>query len=166
MKSILTAIDSISEWSGKVVSWLVVGFGLVILYEVVSRYIFNAPTTWAMEISQALYGAWAVLLGAYILREGGHVNVDIIYVRFSPRVKAIVSLFTWLIFFLWVGVMMWKGLELGWHSLMIGEREASTFGIPLYPVKLCIPLGAFLLLLQGLAGYIRNAHFAITGREL
>jgi len=166
MKSIVTTIDSISEWSGKVVSWLVVAFGLVILYEVVVRYIFHDPTTWALEISLMLYGAWAVLLGAYILREGGHVNVDIIYNHFSPRVKAIVSLFTWLIFFLWVGVMMWKGWEMGWNSLMMGEREASSFGGPLYPAKLCIPLGAFLLLLQGLAGYIRNAHLAITGREL
>jgi TRAP-type mannitol/chloroaromatic compound transport system permease small subunit len=166
MRSFLKAIDSISEWSGKVVSWLAVGFALVILYEVVSRYIFNAPTIWAMEVSQALYGGYVVLLGAYILREGGHVNVDIIYNRFSPRARAGVSLFTWLIFFLWVSVVMWKGLELGWHSLMIGEREASSFAIPLYPAKLCIPLGAFLLLLQGLAGYIRNAHLALTGREL
>lgn len=166
MKSIVTTIDSISEWSGKVVSWLAVAFGLVILYEVVARYIFNAPTIWALEVSLALYGAWAVLLGAYILREGGHVNVDILYVRFPPRVKAIVSLFTWLFFFLWISVVVWKGWGMGWHSLMILEREASSFGGPLYPAKLCIPLGAFLLLLQGIAGYIRNAHLAITGREL
>ena len=165
MKSILKVIDSISEWSGKIVSFAVIAFALVILYEVFARYIFNAPTTWALEISQALYGAWLMLVGAYILWMGAHVNVDVVYARFPPRTKAIVNSFTWLIFFMWVGVMVWKGWEMGWFSLMEGEREPTSFGCPVYPTKLCIPVGASLLFLQGLAGYIRNATFAITGRE-
>jgi len=165
MKSILKVIDSISKWSGQIVSFLVIAFALVILYEVVARYIFDVPTTWALEISQALYGAWVILVGAYILWAGGHVNVDVVYARFPPRTKAIVNSFTWLIFFMWVGVLAWKGWEMGWFSLMEGEREPTSFGCPVYPTKLCIPVGAFLLFLQGLAGYIRNAIFAITGRE-
>lgn len=166
MKSILKAIDSISEWSGKVVSFLVIAFCLVILYEVVARYIFNAPTIWAHEISVALFGVWAVSLGAFILRRGGHINVDIIYNRFSPRKRAIIDLFTWLIFFLWIGVALWKGWQMGLVSLSFREHIESPFAIPVYPAKLAITLGIFLIFLQGLARYIRTAAFALTGREI
>jgi len=166
MKSFLKAIDSISEWSGKIVSFLAIAFCLVILYEVVARYIFNAPTIWAHEISLALYGVYVVLLGAFILLGGGHVNVDIIYNRFSPRRKAIIDLFTWLIFFLWVGVAVWKGWQMGLVSLSFQEHIESPFGCPVYPVKLAVPLGLLLIFLQGLAKYIRTATFALTGREL
>ncbi len=58
MRVILKVIDSISEWSGKIVSFLVIAFAVVILYEVVARYIFHSPTNWALEISVALYGAF------------------------------------------------------------------------------------------------------------
>lgn len=165
MKSILKVVDSISDWSGKIVSFLAIAFALVILYEVVARYIFNSPTIWAMEISQALYAFYVVLLGAYILRRGGHVNVDVVYSHFSPRTKAIVNSFTWLLFFSWISVMAWKGWETGWFSLTVGEHQVSPFASPIYPIKLCIPVGAFLIFLQGLAGYIRNATFVVTGRE-
>ncbi len=166
MKKALGLIDSISEWSGKIVSFLVIAFTLVILYEVIARYVFNSPTIWAQEVSVALYGVYIVLIGAYVLRIGQHVNVDIIYNRFPPRIRAAVNLFTWLLFFLWVGTLIWKGWQSGWSSFLVREREPTTFGLPVYPVKLCIPVGAFLLFLQGLATYIRNAVFAVTGKEL
>ncbi len=54
---------------------------------------------------------------------------------------------------------------MGWFSLMEGECQGTSFGCPVYPIKLCIPLGAFLIFLQGLSGYIRSATIAITGRE-
>jgi len=166
LKRALSVIDAISEWSGKVVSFFVLIFAVVILYEIVARYIFNSPTTWALEISLAFYGAYVALIGAYVLRGGQHVNVDVLYGRFSPRVKAIVNLFTWLLFFLWVGAIVWKGWHAGWASLVAKEREPTSFGCPIYPVKLCIPVGGFLLFLQGLAGYIRSAITAISGKEL
>lgn len=166
MKSILKVIDSISEWLGKIISFLVIVVTVVILYEVVARYVFSSPTIWAFEISLALYGFYVVLLGAYVLRVGGHVNVDIVYRRFSPRARAIVNLFTWLLFFFWIGVLVWQGCIMSWFSLTVGECWDTPFGFPIYPVKLSIPLGAFFIFLQGLAGYARNVTFAITGREI
>ncbi len=165
MRRALKVIDAISEWSGKVVSFLVIVFTLVILYEVVARYLFDSPTNWTFEVSLAFYGAYIVLIGAYVLRVGQHVNVEILYGRFPPRVRAAVDLFTWCLFFLWVGSMIWEGWQSGWHSLLVREREPTSFGCPVYPVKLCIPVGAFLLFLQGLADYVRNAVLAVTGRE-
>jgi TRAP-type mannitol/chloroaromatic compound transport system permease small subunit len=166
MKFALRVIDTISDWSGRISSFLVLVITGVILFEVIARYVFGAPTIWAYEISLALYGIYVALIGAYTLVHGVHVNVDILYDRFSPRTKAGVNVFTWLIFFLWCGVLVWTGWMRGWDSLMIGERESTAFGCPIYPVKLSLAVGGSLLLLQGAAGYVRNVYTFITGREI
>jgi TRAP-type mannitol/chloroaromatic compound transport system permease small subunit len=166
MKIVLRVIDSISDWTGKISSFLIIVITGVILFEIIARYIFARPTTWAFEISLGLYGIYVALLGAYVLVTGGHVNVDILYARLSPRTKAGVNLFGWLIFFLWCGALVWTGWVRGWESLLIGERESTTFGCPIYPVKLSLAVGGSLLFLQGLAVYVRNVYTFITGRKI
>jgi len=166
MKSVLKVIDNISDWTGKITSFLIIIITGVILFEVIARYIFNAPTTWAFEISLSLYGIYVALLGAYTLVTGGHVNVDILYSRFSFRTKAGVSLFSWLIFFLWCGALVWTGWIRGLDSFMIRESESTAFGCPIYPVKLSLAVGGSFLFLQGLAGYIRNIYTFITGKKI
>ncbi len=166
MKKALKVIDRMSEWTGRLVSFLILFMTGVILFEITARYIFGKPTTWAFEISLALYGIYVALLGAYTLVTGGHVNVDILYSRFSPRARAGVNSFSWLIFFLWCGALAWTGWIRGIESLMIRESESTAFGCPIYPVKLSLAVGGSLLFLQGLAGYIRNIYTFVTGRKI
>ena len=164
MKRFLKTIDRISEQSGKAVSFLIVFLVFVILYEIFVRYLFNSPTIWAHEIAQMIYGAYVILLGAYVLQRGGHVNVDILYHRFRPRTRAIIDLFTWLLFFYFCGLLLLKGGEMAWDSLKVLETEPTSFAPPVYPIKMMIPLGALLILLQGLAKFIRDLTLAITGK--
>jgi len=166
MKFVLKVIDSISDWSGRISSFLVLVITGVILFEVISRFVFGKPTIWAYEISLALYGIYVALIGAYTLVHGVHVNVDILYAGFSQRTRAGVNVFTWLIFFLWCGVLVWTGWIRGLESLVIRERESTAFGCPIYPVKLSLAIGGSLLLLQGAAEYIRNVYTFITGKKI
>src|SRR4029453_15089765 len=78
MSSIIVTIDTISLWTGRVVMWLTVPLMCVIVYEVLARYIFTAPTRWAYDISRMLYGAMFVLGAAYALSKGGHIRADFI----------------------------------------------------------------------------------------
>ena len=165
MEKFLKTIDQISEKSGKAVSFFILFLVVVILYEIGARYFFKSPTIWAHEISQMIYGAYVILLGAYVLRRGGHVNVDILYHRFQPRTRAIIDLFTWLLFFYFCGLLLWKGGEMAWDSFAAWETGPTSFAPPLYPIKTMIPLGALLILLQGLAKFIRDLIFAFTGKE-
>ncbi len=137
----------------------------VIFYEIIVRYLFNSPTIWVHEIAQMIYGAYVILLGAYLQQRDGHVNVEILYDRFTPRTRAIIDLFTWLLFFYFCGVLLWKGGEMAWDSFLYRETDPTTFAPPVYPIKMMIPLGAFLILLQGLAKFIRDLTLAITGKE-
>ena len=101
-----------------------------------------------------------MLGGGYVFLHEGHVRLDALYERFTPRVKAILDLITFIFFFIFCGVLIWKGWLMGWDSLMMLERTQSAFAPPLYPIKLVIPVGAGLLILQGLAKFIRDLSIA------
>jgi TRAP-type mannitol/chloroaromatic compound transport system permease small subunit len=165
MEKFLHTIDRINEKTGKAISYLILFLVGVILYEIFVRYLFNSPTIWAHETSQMIYGAYVILLGGYVLQRGGHVNVDIFYHRFKPRTRAVIDIFTWLLFFYFCGMLFLKGGEMAWDSFKVLETEPTVFAPPVYPIKMMIPLGALLILLQGLAKFIRDLTLAITGKE-
>jgi TRAP-type mannitol/chloroaromatic compound transport system permease small subunit len=162
---VLRFIDHLSEWTGKASAFLVLALSLVIGYEVVARYIFNRPTIWAHEFSAMIFGAYLALGGAYILSTSGHVNMDLIYVCLSPRKKALIDIITFWFFALFCVAIVWKGGDTAWYSLKIREEARTTWGPPLYPIKMVLPIGASLLLLQGIAKFIRDAIILIKGSE-
>jgi TRAP-type mannitol/chloroaromatic compound transport system permease small subunit len=165
MKKFLRVVDRISEISGKAVSFFIIPLGVVILIEIVSRYLFNRPTIWVHEVSQMIFGAYVILLGAYALQRGSHVNVEILYGRFRPRTRAAIDLFTWVLFFFFCGIILVKGWEMAWNSFLVRETDSTSFAPPLYPIKMMVPLGSLLILLQGLAKFLRDLLFVISGKE-
>ncbi len=166
MKRILQGIDTISEWSGQILSWLIIAMISILLFEITLRYVFNSPTNWAHETTQQMFAAYSVLSGAYVLVHFQHARVDFIYMRFPPRGRAILDLITSLLFFLFIIVLLIKGVEQALVSLRIKEVGHSFWAPPMYPIRITLPVAAFLIALQGLAHFIRSLSMAITGREL
>jgi TRAP-type mannitol/chloroaromatic compound transport system permease small subunit len=163
---LVSVIETISIWSGKTVSFLLLALIGVITYEVVARYFFHAPTIWAHETMVFTAGIIYIIGGAYTHCLRGHVVVDIVYNRFSPRGRAVMDIFIGFVFFLmYVGIMLWMGGVVAWESIMEREHTGSFWNPPVYPIKAMIPLGALLMLLQGLAKFIRDVKILITGRE-
>jgi len=158
-------IDAISEWTGKAISFLVIPMVLVLVYEVIMRYGFNSPTLFSHETSVFLYGTTGMLAGAWVLCRDGHVKMDAIYGRLSLRVRAIIDLATAPFFFLLVGVVLWTGWDMAYFSVKVNEHTQTPWGPPYYPLKLAIPVSAFLLLLAGVAKFIRDFFHAYK-REL
>lgn len=162
---LVAVIEAISSWSGKVVSILLLVLIGVIIYEVVARYAFNAPTIWAFESITFAAGILFVIGGAYAYYLKKHVIVDIVYNRFSPRVKAILDISVCFSFFLiYVGIVLSMGGIAAWESILDLEHTGSRWNPPLYPVKAMMPVGFFLILLQGLAKLIRDVKTVITGK--
>lgn len=165
VKPALHVIDLISEWTGKAVSFLIIPMVLILCYEVVLRYVFNAPTLWAHEISRHFFGLFFVLGFAYTHRHHAHVNVDILIRRLSARGQAIVNIVTSVFFFYLFGLMLWFGSTYAWRAILLQETTQSVFGSPVYPIKVAIPIGALLILLQGLAQLVRDLNTAIKGEK-
>jgi len=162
MKSLLQIIDSVSEWSGKVFSLLAIVVVFIITYEVIARYAFGSPTKWAHESMTILSGVIYIIGGAYTLYVGGHVNVDVLYGRLSRRGRAILDLVTFPFLLAFVSVILWSGGIRGWESVMRWETRFSHWSPPLWPIRLMVPLGGLLILVQGLAKFIRDLSVAIA----
>jgi TRAP-type mannitol/chloroaromatic compound transport system permease small subunit len=167
MRRVLAGIDFVSEWSGKLVSGLIVIIMAILLLEVALRFLFNAPTIWVHELSMHMFGTYSVIAGAYVLLHDQHVKIDIIYLNFSLRHRAIIDCFTYLVFFLFIGMMLRYGIMIAWRAVELRQAVSpSPWGSPIWPVKLTVPIAAFLMLSQGLAQFIRVLNIAITGKEL
>jgi TRAP-type mannitol/chloroaromatic compound transport system permease small subunit len=164
MKKLLKIIDSLSEWSGKIFSYLLWPGVAVLVYEVVARYVFNAPTIWAHGTAQRIFAIYYFICGAYISLNRSHINMDIIYNRFTPRKQAFLDIISFCFFFIFCGVLLWYGSRYAWSSLIRLEPCNTPFRAPLYPVKLIIPIGALLIMLQELAHLWRNIYLVITGK--
>jgi TRAP-type mannitol/chloroaromatic compound transport system permease small subunit len=165
LRQVLRTIDLVNAWVAKTVAWVVVVIIATTIYEIVMRYVFNAPTDWVFEFNYLIHGPYFLLLGAYTFAINGHVNVDIIYARLSKRARAVVDLFTMPLFFFFTLMMLVYGGRFAMNSLSFRETLSSAWAPPIYPIKFAIPVAAFLLLLQGLAKYIRDLHLAVTGKE-
>jgi TRAP-type mannitol/chloroaromatic compound transport system permease small subunit len=118
-------------------------------------------------MSAMLFGTFIILGGAYTAKEQKHVNMDILYSRFSKRGRAVLDIVTFFVLTIpFLGILLWKGGEGAWRSLVTGEHDSTQWGPPLYPFRLMLPLGAFLFLLQAIAKFIRDCRtFSLKGRE-
>jgi len=158
-------IDKISEYAGIGVSFLIIFLMLAIPFEVVMRYIFKNPTEWSLEITQYILCALIAFGGAFTLRVQGHVNVDILYGRFNMKTRSLVNVFTYLILFFYLVLLIWKSGAVAARSMAWGETSSSAFNPPIWPVKFFIPIGAALLLLQAVVSYIRYIIQIISGKD-
>jgi len=164
IKFFLKTVDAISEWSGKFIAFTILAGIFILVYEVILRYLFNAPAMWTHGTCQRIFAVYYVLAGVYVHRDRAHVNVEILYNRFSIRKKAILNVITSPVFFAFCGVLLWQGIKFAWTSVSQFEPDETPWRAPIYPIKLMIPAGAFLILLQGVANLVRDLSTAITGR--
>lgn len=157
MTPFLLFIDSLSTWVGKAFAWLILVLTFGVSYEVFVRYLLNAPTTWAFDVSYITYGALFLMAGPYALSRNGHVRGDVLYRFWRPRVQATMDLTLYFIFFLpAVLAFMYSGF--GYAAMSVRFKEVSIFspaGVPVFPLKALIPIAGVLLLVQGIAEMIR-----------
>ena len=168
MKSLMRVvriIEWISECSGKLVSFLILITMALIVCEVILRYIFHAPTLWNMEAVGWSFGILWVMAGAYACFAETHVKMEVFYVRFGPRGKAILDLISAPLFFVFIVAIVWHGWDVALTSIKISEHSSSMFTPPIYPVKIVIVIGGLLMFLQGVAKWIIDFHTAISGRK-
>jgi len=140
----------------RIARFLILAMAIIVTLEVILRYVFNHPTLWAWEVNSQLLCASAILAGGYALVNREHVNVDLLYRRFSIRTRAIVDLCTSGLTFLFCGVAVWKMGVMAWDSLTILEHAPTIWRPPLYPIKTVLALGAFLLLLAAVSKFISD----------
>lgn len=157
LERIVKAIDTFSIKQGEISSLLAIPLLVVVVYEVVMRYVFDAPTSWGFEATTFLYGVHYMLGLAYCDVYGGHVRVDVFTARLPMKVQGGIGVLTNLVFFMPVMILMTiASWQYAWMS--IGQREvnSTSWAPPIYPIKTLMAIAFSFLLIQGIANLIHD----------
>jgi TRAP-type mannitol/chloroaromatic compound transport system permease small subunit len=162
---VVRAIDKFTDFTGTLVAWLNVLLMLAVSYEVISRYVFGAPTAWSFDLTYMLYATIFMLGAAYALHKGAHVRTDFFFEKWSVRTQASIDTVAYIVFFFpaLITFFVISGHE-AWYAFVIGETSEQTPWRPLlWPFKAVVPLTCLLLLIQGVSETIKSAYAARTG---
>lgn len=157
MAKTITTIDTISLWAGKTVCWLLIPLCLSMVYEVIARKFFLAPTMWAYDVSRMTYGAMFMLGAAYALMRGVHIRADFLYRNWSPKTQGIIDSVLYILLY-FPGMLIFLLMSVDYASVAVirGERIGDTAWMPyIGPIKSAIPIGATFLILQGLSELLK-----------
>lgn len=160
MKHILHLLDWLSEWVGKIISWLILALTGVLVIEVVARYFFKSPTTFAFDLTWMFFGIYTILGAAYTHMMGGNVRIDIFYNLLPKRKRAFWEIILYLIFFFpLIFVLSVSCTDFAISAWMSDERSAtSLWRPPVYPFKMAMVIGLYLLGLQGLVQFLKKLY--------
>ena len=149
-------IEWINTKAGTFVAYWAVISVFVYYYEVLARFVFNSPTNWVHEGMFLMFGMQYMVAGAYAYREDQHVRVDVLYTHFSARGKAIADIVSSVFFFIFTITLLVTGYRFAADAINNHETSFTEWGIQYWPVKLAIPIGAALIILQGVSKLIKD----------
>ena len=166
--AIIGAIDAVTQYTGYFFTLLVIPLVVANVVEVFMRYVMNAPTSWALDVTTMSFGALFMLGAAYALLKGAHVRTDMLWEKFSDRKKGIIDSVTYVLFFLpSMAILFAISIDDFFYSLSINEKSTSGIWQPvIWPLRAVIPLTAALLFLQGVSELLKSLWAARTGVAL
>lgn len=151
MLSLAKGICALNKTLFETAKWFVVLIATLMLYEVIARYSFKSPTSWAPELAALLFGPFFLLGGPYLLHIGGHVSVDLLSEKAGPKLKKILASIALILAFIFAGILLWFSLPLAMQSFEYRETSYSTWNPAIWPSKIVLPISAALMMLQVIA---------------
>lgn len=157
-------IDGLNERVGKAVYWLVLAMVLLSAGNAIVRKVFNYSSNAFLEGQWYLFSAVFLLAAGYTLLRNEHVRIDVVAGRFSPRVQAWIDILGTLLFLLPMAILiMWLSWPFFVLKFTSGEISGSAGGLIIWPAALLMPVGFFLLVLQGISELVKRIAF-VTGQ--
>ena len=146
-----TIIFQLTTACGKLSAWLFFFIGVILVYEVVVRYVFVKPTIWVEEIARFLQ-IWATYLAAaYVLKNKHLITIRVARDRLPAPVRLVCEVFSLAVIGVFCLVAVWYGSLVVVESIQVGRVSATMLGVPLWMTLIAIPIGFALLALQVLA---------------
>jgi len=168
MRKILITVDWINEHIGSLSRWLVAILIVLVFSDTVARYIFNAPLSFGYQSACMLGAAIYAMFWGYVHKHHSHVRVDLLYNLLSEKGRAILDIaFTTVFMFPLMFLFIRISAQLTVRSYIGGEVLTESYWYPpVWPMRLVVLIGLLLLLVQSIAEFIRDIHFAAKGERL
>lgn len=155
-------VDYVNECVGRAVAWLVLAAVLISAGNAVSRYAFHASSNAWLELQWYLFSAIFLLAAGWALKRNAHVRIDIVSARLSPRAQAWIDIAGTLLFLMPMALLiLWFSWPMFVQSYVGHEMSSDAGGLLRWPVKILLPAGFALLVLQAVAEIIKRAAFLL-----
>ena len=158
-------VDTLNEWVGKLIMWLILAAVLISTGNAVMRKAFDIGSNAYLEIQWYLFAAVFMLGSGYVFLKNAHVRIDFISTKLSKRTNTIIDILGIVLFTIPLAFILiklsWPVFERAWTS---GEMSQNAGGLIRWPVYLLIPLGFTLLALQAASELIKRVAF-LTGHR-
>ncbi len=156
VKIFVRYVEAVNKVVGKFSMYLVFGMIGVLLFESISRTLFNKPHIWVVEVAQFTMAAYYLLGGGYSMILKGHVRMDLLYGRWSGKTKATVDLFTGLFLIFYLVFLLYGAYSSIEYAVMYGQRNRSAWAPLMAPIKIIMGTGVLLMLLQAIATWFKD----------
>jgi TRAP-type mannitol/chloroaromatic compound transport system permease small subunit len=141
---------------GKFAQYLIFAMMGILLFESVSRTIFNRPHIWVVEIAQFIMAAYYLLGGGYSMILDGHVRMDLLYGRWSGRKRAVMDTITGIVLIFYLTILLYGAISSVEYALRYKQVNYTSWGPPLAPIKIVMAIGILLMLLQSIAFFFKD----------
>ena len=149
-------VDAVNYVVGRFAMYLFFVMGGVLIYATLSRVLAGIPINWALEMSQFLLSAYYLLGGAYSMQLNAHVRMDLLYSNLSPRTRAVTDAITILFVIFYLVVLFLGGLSATDYAIVYQQKNYSSWSPLLWPIKVVMTIGIFLMLLQTIATFFKD----------
>lgn len=160
IRSFVRWVDAINYRVGRVAMYLLFVMGAILLYSTLSRILFSVPVNWVLEMSQFILSAYYLLGGAYALQMDQHVRMDLIYSRLDARKRAMTDAFTILFVIFYPVVLFGGGISSTNYAIQYNQKNYTAWSPVLWPIKLVMTTGVFLMLLQAISAFFKDLAIA------
>jgi len=163
MKSLIAfsrGVDWLNERIGRLVYWCILATVLVSAANATSRYALNMASNAWLELQWYLYSAVFLFCSGYTLLHNEHIRIDVVSSHLSRRTQVWIDVFGILLFLLPMSIfIMWLSWPIFMNAFETGEISVNAGGLIRWPARLMVPIGFFLLSLQGLSELIKRIAF-------
>jgi TRAP-type mannitol/chloroaromatic compound transport system permease small subunit len=164
VKTYVRLVDSINRYVGRAIMYGIFVMMAILLWSSISKTFF-LPSLWTLEMAQFAMVAYYLLGGPYSIQLGSNVRMDLLYGNWTPTRKAWFDAFTVCFLIFYLGVLLYGGISSTSYSLQYGERSATAWRPYMWPIKIIMCVGIFLMLLQAVAEFFKDIA-RIRGSEI
>lgn len=137
----------------------------ILIFSTISRSVFDVPHIWVIEMAQFTMAAYYLLGGGYTLQNNAHVRMDLFYERWSVKKRAFADSITAFCLIFYLIVLFYGGWSSTEYAIQYGQKNYSSWGPPMAPIKIIMTTGIFLMILQAFAMLFRDIA-TVRGKSL
>lgn len=153
-KQVKKFVNKLNRITGYASGMGMLALGIILFYEFIMRYVFNAPTSWAQEVSIYIF-IWTMFAGsAYTLEQGKHVHIDLLISHLSPQTKKKLEIFTGILGLIFSLIVAYQGYEMVMTALKYHKLSATPLRFPIWIPQAALPVGFLLLSVQFALGVL------------